>query len=62
MKHFKDVQSDDFAVEVDYKDLVNGTNEKCTPVLNVLSPYVNHARMNLEEIDFIIEQQNVLYE
>lgn len=62
LKHFKDVQSDDFAVEVDYKDLVNGTNEKCTPVLNVLSPYVNHARMNLEEIDFIIEQQNVLYE
>lgn len=62
LKHFKDVQSDDFTVEVDYKDLVNGTNEKCTPVLNVLSPYVNHARMNLEEIDFIIEQQNVLYE
>ena len=62
LRHFKEVQSDDFAVEVDYEDLVNGTNEKCTPVLNVLSPYVNHARMNMKEIDFIIEQQNVLYE
>ena len=62
LKHFKEVTADDFSVEVDYKDLVNGMNEKCSPTLNVLSPYVNHARMNIKDIDFIIEQQTVAYE
>ena len=62
LKHFKDVSADDFAVEVDYKDLKNAANEKCRPRLNVLSPYVNHARVNSEEIDFIIEQQTVSYD
>ena len=62
LKHFKEVSADDFAVEVDYKDLEDKTSEKCTPTLKVLSPYVNHARINSKEIDFIIEQQSVLYE
>lgn len=62
LKHFKEVQADDFAVEVNYKDLINGTHEKCTPELKVLSPSVTRARLNIKEIDFIIEQQNFLNE
>ena len=59
LSKFKEVTAEDFAVEVDYKDLENMTDEKCRPNLTVLSPYVNHVRMNPKEIDYIIEQHTI---
>ena len=57
LSHFKEVVPEDFIVEVDYKDLKDMDNEKCKPVLRVISPYVNHVRIHPQEIDYIIEQQ-----
>lgn len=59
LSHFKDITADDFAVEVNYKDLENNTDEKCQPELVVLSQHVTHARITPNEIDYIIEQQFV---
>ncbi len=60
--HFKDITADDFALEVNYKDLETKSDEKCRPVLTVLSQHVNHARINPKEIDYIIEQQIVSHD
>lgn len=62
LSHFKEMTSDDFAVEVDYKDLENNTDEKCRPTLIVLSQYANHARITPQEIEYIIEQQIVTHD
>lgn len=59
LSHFKDITAEDFAVEVDYKNLENSVDDKCKPQLIVLSQHVNHARITPKEIDYIIEQQIV---
>ncbi|MBP3669713.1 MAG: YbbR-like domain-containing protein [Bacteroides sp.] len=62
LSHFKDITAEDFAVEVDFKDLEDMEDEKCKPILTVLSPHVNHARISPKEIEYIIEQQFVSHD
>ena len=62
LSRFKEVTAEDFVVEVNYKDLQDGKNEKCKPSLQVLSRFANRARMNPAEVDYIIEQQDISHD
>lgn len=62
LSRFKDVTADDFAIEVEYQDLEDDSDDKCKPTLTVLSPYVHHVRMTPKEIDYIIEKKSILHD
>lgn len=59
LSHFKSITAEDFTVQVDYNELQETQSDKCRLNLIVLSNFVNHARMNLKEVDYIIEQQSI---
>ena len=57
LKQFKSINSEDFVVVVDYKDLKENGTEKCNPILLQSPENVNHVRINPQAIDYIIEQK-----
>lgn len=57
LSRFKEVNSDDFLVVVDYNELQNEEGDKCKLVLKQFPKGVNHVRMNPKEMDYIIEQK-----
>lgn len=62
LSRFKEVTADDFVVEVDYRNILDSSSDKCRPVLKAASPYANHVRIIPSTIDYIIEQQEQTYD
>lgn len=57
LSHFKSITADDFFIGISYEELLNNKGEKCPVNLKSIPRYVNHVRLNPEEVDFLIEQQ-----
>ena len=42
-----------------FQELLNNKGEKCPVKLKSVPRYVNHVRLNPQEVDYLIEQQVV---
>ena len=59
LSHFKAITAEDFFIGVTYEELLNNKGEKCPVKLKSVPRYVNHVRLNPQEVDYLIEQQVV---
>lgn len=59
LSRFKSVTADDFFIGVTYEELLNNKSDKCPLRLKSVPAFVNHARLNPKEVDYLIEQQIV---
>ena len=57
LSHFKAITAEDFFIGVTYEELLNNKGEKCPVKLKSVPRYVNHVRLNPQEVDYLIEQQ-----
>lgn len=57
LKRFMEVNADDFLVVVDYQELLKSNCDKARLELEQFPEDVNNVRMNLTELDYIIEQK-----
>lgn len=57
LSRFKQVTADDFFVGVTYEELLQNRQPKCNVTLKVQPSYVNHVRLNPQEVDYLIEQR-----
>lgn len=57
LSKFMEVDANDFWVVVDYKKLMESAGEKAQLELKQFPPDVNHVRIGLKELDYIIEQK-----
>lgn len=51
------IRPSDFRIEVDYKDIVNNPSERCTIHLVATPALVNRATMEIDQVDYLIEQR-----
>ncbi len=54
---FRLLTPDMFKVIIDYKDLAAQPSEKCQLVLKAVPKYVRRARLEISQVDYLIEQQ-----
>ena len=54
---YRTIRPDDFVVEVDYDELVDNPSEKCSIHLRVVPANVRNAHTELQQVDYLIEQQ-----
>ncbi len=57
LSRFMEVNAEDFLVVVDYEEHIKSEGEKVRLELRQVPEGVNHVRMNLTELDYIIEQK-----
>lgn len=55
---FRRVSEDDFKIVVDYNDLIDNPSEKCTVTLKASSAVVRNARLENNQVDYLIEEDN----
>lgn len=58
LSRFKEVDSDDFAVEVSYYDLAKASSDKFPAQLTTSPKGISNIRITPKEVDFLIEQLN----
>lgn len=56
LKNFKNVTPDDFFICVNYEDLANSKDDKCTIVLKSYPSFVKHITLNPTKVDYLIEE------
>lgn len=54
---FRKVKAENFLVVVDYNDIAAHPSDKCRLQLRTMPPAVRNARLEIQNIDYIIEQQ-----
>ncbi len=56
LKHFKDVNPNDFFICVDYNELIGNNSDKCDVILKTYPSFVNHITINPTKVDYLIEE------
>jgi len=54
---FRTIKPSQFKVVVDYNDLANNPSDKCTLQLRRVPRTVSKARLDIETVDYLLEQQ-----
>lgn len=54
---FRMIKPEQFKVVVDYNDLINNPSDKCTLQLRSVPHTVSKARLDIEKVDYLLEQQ-----
>ncbi|WP_366940502.1 CdaR family protein [uncultured Prevotella sp.] len=54
---FRTIQPDKFKVIVDYNELVDSPSEKCNVYLRYIPHGVRNAKMDVSQVDYLIEEQ-----
>lgn len=54
---FKMIRPEDFTVVVDYNDLSEHPSDKCTLYLRRIPRGINHVRLDIKQVDYLIEQE-----
>ena len=54
---FRSITADQFSVIVDYNEIVQHPSDKCAIHLNGFPRGVKNARMQVAQVDYLIEQQ-----
>ena len=52
-----EIRASDFRVEVDYHDIEKSPSERCSLHLTAIPAVVNRATMEIEQVDYLIEQK-----
>ena len=54
---YRTVSANGFRVEVDYNEMQKNPSEKCTIVLKTFPSNISNARLETNQVDYLIEQQ-----
>ncbi|MBO4825976.1 MAG: YbbR-like domain-containing protein [Prevotella sp.] len=54
---YRSIQPHEFSVVVDFNELANNPSEKCNIYLRAMPPNVRNAHTELQQVDYLIEQQ-----
>ena len=54
---FRSISSDQFAVVVDYNELIEHPSDKCNIYLKASPHSVRSAKLSISQVDYLIEQQ-----
>ena len=57
VSNFKRLRPEDFSVVVNYNELADHPSDKCTLYLRSVPHNVNHARLDISSVDYLIEQE-----
>jgi hypothetical protein len=56
-RHFRQVHPDDFEVVVDYTEISSHPSDKCNLYLRTKPRMVSKVRLDMQQVDYLIEQQ-----
>lgn len=54
---YRNVDATDFKVDANYNDIANRQNDKCPLRLTRVPDYVSNARLEIDKVDYLVEQQ-----
>ena len=60
MNRFKSISAKDFVVVADFNDIANGNTNKCMLQLISVPEGVSRARLSINEVDYVIEEDTTL--
>ena len=56
VSQFRKLTKEDFKVVADYDEIADGKKEKCTVLLRLVPHGVSRATLNVQQVDYLIEE------